>query len=147
MYSMPRASWIVLRLVWIQVALCAAVLVESAIFHRSQIADLFVLNYYSIFPLGEVWRLLTAVLVHTNPFQLLFILLTLWMFGSELEQRWGRSVFLRFYLLCALSSSLTFLFLGAFFPMMRSDIFMTSTGPVLGLLIAYAIYWPERQVW
>lgn len=144
---MPRASWTVIRLVWMQIALCTAIIVEKILLHNSQLANLFELNFSSIFPDAQVWRLFTATLVHLNPFQLLFNMLALWMFGSELEQRWGRGVFLRFYILCALASSATFLALGAAFPAMRTDTFSNSTGIVLALLIAYAIYWPDRQVW
>lgn len=147
MYSPPRATWTVTRLIWMQIALCTAIILEAAIMNRRSLARVFELTFNNIFERGEIWQLLTSTLVHANPFQLLFNGLTLWMFGSELEQRWGRSVFLRFYILCALGSSLAFLAMAAGFPMMRNDIFTTSTGVNLGLLIAYAIYWPDRQVW
>lgn len=147
MYSTPRATWTVMRLIWMQIALCTAIILESAIFGKTSLARLFELTFNNIFQRGEVWQLFTSTMVHANPFQLLFNALTLWMFGSELEQRWGRSVFFRFYLACALGSSLVFIALAAAFPLMRNDIFTTSTGVNLGLLIAYAIYWPDRQIW
>ncbi len=136
-----------MRILWMQIALCTAIILEAAIFGKHSLARIFELTYNNIFQRGEVWQLFTSTLVHANPFQLLFNALTLWMFGSELEQRWGRSVFFRFYLACALGSSLAFLGLSAIFPLMRNDIFTTSTGVNLGLLIAYAIYWPDRQIW
>lgn len=147
MYSAPKATWAVLRLLYMQIALCAAILLESALLQKSGIAATFALSFNGIFEHGFVWQIFTATLVHTNPLQLLFNSLTLWMFGSELEQRWGRSAFLRFYAICALGATLTFLGLGAAFPAMRGDVFFSSAGVNLGLLIAYAIYWPERQVW
>lgn len=147
MYSPPRATWTVMRLIWMQIALCTAIILEAAIMNKRGLARVFELTYNNIFQRGEVWQLLTSTLVHTNPFQLLFNALTLWMFGSELEQRWGRSVFLRFYVYCALGASFAFLGLAAAFPLLQNDIFTTSTGVNLGLLIAYAIYWPDRQVW
>lgn len=136
-----------MRLIWMQIALCTAIILEIAILNKRSLARVFELTFNNIFQRGEVWQLFTSSLVHTNPFQLLFNALTLWMFGSELEQRWGRSVFLRFYLLCVLGASLAFLALSAAFPLMRNDVFSTATGVNLGLLIAYAIYWPDRQVW
>jgi membrane associated rhomboid family serine protease len=147
MFTPPRATWTVLRLLWMQIALCVALVLEAAIFNRRQLADLFELRYNNIFERGYIWQIFTTTLVHTNPFQMLFNGLTLWMFGSELEQRWGRSQFLKYYLACALGSSLTFLGLSAGFPLLRNDIFATATGANLGLLIAYAVYWPDRQVW
>lgn len=147
MYSPPRATWTVLRLIWMQIALGVAIIIETAAMHRSALRQIFELSWATAIGKGYLWQLATASLVHTNPFQLLFNLLTLWMFGSELEQRWGRQAFLRYYLFCAVSSALVFLLLGALFPGMRYDVFSSATGANLGLLIAYAIYWPDRQVW
>ncbi len=147
MYSAPRATWAVLRLLWMQIALCTAIVLESALMHKHSLAAAFSLSFDAVFNTGYVWQIFTATLVHTNPLQLLFNALTLWMFGSELEQRWGRIGFLRFYLICALGAALTFLGLSAVFPAMRGDVFFSAAGVNLGLLIAYAIYWPERQVW
>ncbi len=147
MYSPPRATWTVMRLIWMQIALGVAIIIETAALHRSALRQMFELSWATAMGKGYVWQLVTASLVHTNPFQLLFNLLTLWMFGSELEQRWGRMAFLRYYLYCAVSSALVFLLLGALFPAMRFDVFSSATGANLGLLIAYAIYWPDRQVW
>ena len=90
MYSPPRATWTVMRLIWMQIALCTAIILEAAIMNKRSLARVFELTYNNIFQRGEVWQLLTSTLVHANPFQLLFNALTLWMFGSELEQRWGR---------------------------------------------------------
>jgi membrane associated rhomboid family serine protease len=136
-----------MRLIWMQIALGVAIIIETAAMHRSALRQLFELSWTTAIGQGYLWQLVTASLVHTNPFQLLFPLLTLWMFGSELEQRWGRLVFLRYYLFCAVSSALVFLLLGALLPGMRYDVFSSATGANLGLLIAYAIYWPDRQVW
>jgi membrane associated rhomboid family serine protease len=147
MYSPPQATWTVKRLIAMQIALGIAILIEAAAMQRSALRQAFELSWASAVGQGYLWQLVTASLVHTHPLQLLFNLLTLWMFGSELEQRWGRQVFLRYYVFCAVSSSLIFLLLGSFLPAMRMDVFSSSTGANLGLLIAYAIYWPERQVW
>jgi membrane associated rhomboid family serine protease len=136
-----------MRLIWMQIALGVAIIIETAALQRSGLRQMFELSWAAAIGRGYLWQVVTASLVHTNPFQLLFNLLTLWMFGSELEQRWGRQAFLRYYLFCAVSSALVFLLLGWFFPGMRYDVFSSATGANLGLLIAYAIYWPDRQVW
>jgi membrane associated rhomboid family serine protease len=136
-----------MRLIWMQIALGVAIIIETAAMQSSALRQMFELSWTTAIGQGYLWQLVTASLVHTNPFQLLFNLLTLWMFGSELEQRWGRQVFLRYYVFCAVSSALAFLLLVALLPGMRNDVFSSATGANLGLLIAYAIYWPERQVW
>ncbi|MCX7633130.1 MAG: rhomboid family intramembrane serine protease [Turneriella sp.] len=147
MYSAPQATWTVVRLIRMQVALAVAILLELVLWQRHTLRDTFALNWHAFFHRGYFWQLVTASLVHISPLELLFNLLTLWMFGSELEQRWGRRTFLRYYLFCAVFSAAMFLLLAAFFPAMRHENFFSSAGANLGLLFAYAVYWPERQAW
>lgn len=147
MYSPPRATWTVMRLIAMQIALGIAILIEHLALRSKELRSFFELSWSSAIDHGFWWQIATASLVHTNPLQLLFNLLTLWMFGSELEQRWGKGLFFRYYAYCAVSSALVFLLLAFFLPAMRYDVFSSSTGANLGLLIAYAIYWPDRQAW
>src|SRR6476659_10857991 len=44
----------------------------------------------------EVWRLVTYMFLHAGIFHILFNMLALWMFGTELERVWGTSSFLKF---------------------------------------------------
>src|SRR5687767_8053340 len=41
----------------------------------------------------EIWRLFTYQFLHGGVWHLALNMLMLWMFGSELEQRWGRRFF------------------------------------------------------
>src|SRR4051794_18106300 len=57
---------------------------------------------------GQVWRLLTAPLLH-NPdgfWHLVGVLLTLYFFAAPLEAQWGRKRFLRFLIGLAIVPSL-----------------------------------------
>ncbi|MBL8034368.1 MAG: rhomboid family intramembrane serine protease [Leptospiraceae bacterium] len=146
-FAAPRATWTVLRLIWMQILLSLAIIVEHGILRTDRLGDVFALTYDSIFTHARLWQLVTTTLIDLDPVSLLFNALMLWMFGSELEQRWGRAVFARFVLICALGSSSAFLALAAFFPEARFFPYITPMGPMLGLLLAYAIYWPDRQVW
>ena len=44
-----------------------------------------------------ITQLLTHMFMHGSPMHLLFNMFGLWMFGSPLEQMWGRKKFLFFY--------------------------------------------------
>ncbi|MBS0619173.1 MAG: rhomboid family intramembrane serine protease [Spirochaetes bacterium] len=146
-FAPPRATWSVMRIIAMQISLSLAIILENAIFQRDNLLKTFSLTYTGVMQHGFVWQLLTTALIEVDAVNLLFHCLLLWMFGSELEQRWGRSTFLRFYAACALGSSLAFLAIAAVFPVFRNQIFATSTGANLGILMAYAVYWPDRQVW
>src|SRR5438093_9522849 len=44
-----------------------------------------------------VWGLATYMFLHAGFFHIIFNMLALWMFGTELEHRWGTRYFLKFY--------------------------------------------------
>src|SRR5712691_6642594 len=46
---------------------------------------------------GMVWQVFTYMFLHGNVTHILFNMLSLWMFGSVVEQTWGKRRFLRFY--------------------------------------------------
>src|SRR6266536_388996 len=46
---------------------------------------------------GWVWQLGTYMFLHGGLFHILFNMLALWMFGTELERLWGTNFFLKFY--------------------------------------------------
>ena len=54
----------------------------------------------------EPWRMLTAAFLHASPLHILFNLLTLWIFGRELEPLLGSLRFATLYLVSALGGSL-----------------------------------------
>lgn len=91
--------------------------------------------------LGEVWRLATYLFLHSpfNPFHVAFNMLALWMFGMELEQRWGTRTFVLFYILCGVGA-------GVFSTIAWDSRILGASGAVLALLTAYAYYYPRRQI-
>jgi membrane associated rhomboid family serine protease len=102
----------------------------------------------NIFIHGQIWRLATYMFLHSvdTVFHLLFNMMALWMFGSELEERWGIRRFLVFYGLCGVGAGLFSVFY-LFDPVMRMVPVIGASGAVLGLLTAYACYFPDRQVY
>src|SRR6187455_1821130 len=45
----------------------------------------------------RIWQPLTYMFLHGSLFHILFNMLTLWMFGTELERRWGTRFFLTYF--------------------------------------------------
>ena len=92
----------------------------------------------------EVWRLFTYMFLHGGLFHLLMNMFVLYMFGSQLEQVWGRRRFLRYYLICGVGAGLFALLpLPAFF----NALHIGASGAVYGLLLAYGLLFPSAQVY
>ncbi len=78
---------------------------------------------------GEVWRLLTANLLHSNIWSLLASLLTLALVGSEVEARWGARRYTATVLIVGLATTLSTMALVP--PVSR---WATGTAAMLGLV-------------
>ncbi len=92
---------------------------------------------------GEVWRLFTYQFLHGSALHLGLNMFALWMFGSELEPRWGSRFFLRYYFVCAVGGGILFTLvrLGTWIPSVGAS------GAIYGILMAYAMWFPNRQVY
>jgi len=95
----------------------------------------------------HVWQFLTYAYVHSlnHPFHIIFNLLFLWMFGGEICSYFGARRFLIFYHFSA--------FLGgvgqvtaAYVKNAPDQIIIGASGAIYGILIVYAILFPNRQV-
>ena len=98
-----------------------------------------------------VWQLGTYMFLHGGVFHLLFNMLALWMFGTELERIWGTRYFLKFYFVTGIGAGiLTVLFsllpLGVSQQVYGSDV-IGASGAIYGLLLAYALYFPDRPIY
>jgi rhomboid family protein len=97
-----------------------------------------------------VWRLATYMFLHGGIFHILFNMLALWMFGAELERVWGTPYFLKFYFVTGIGAGfLTVLFsllpFGFAQQLYAADV-IGASGAIYGLLLAYAMYFPERPI-
>ena len=106
---------------------------------------IFVVRYFWI------WQLATYMFLHGGAFHIIFNMLALWMFGTELEHRWGTRFFLKFYAVTGIGAGvLTVLFsllpFGPSQQLLRSNI-IGASGAIYGLLLAYALYFPDRPIY
>jgi rhomboid family protein len=105
---------------------------------------------YELFHRVEVWRLATYMFLHAGVWHLLFNMLALWMFGTELERIWGTRYFLKFYFVTGIgAAALTALFSVLPFDfaemVYRSNV-IGASGAIYGLLLAFALYFPDRPI-
>src|SRR4029077_18880889 len=95
-----------------------------------------------------IWQPATYMFLHSGVFHILFNMLALWMFGTELERIWGTRYFLKFYFVTGIGAAL----LTVLFSMLPLDVsrdlyrsqIIGASGAIYGLLLAYALYFPDR---
>jgi rhomboid family protein len=98
-----------------------------------------------------LWQLGTYMFLHGGLTHILFNMLALWMFGTELERVWGSRYFVKFYFVTGIGAGvLTVLFsLLPFGPAQQlygADI-IGASGAIYGLLLAFALYFPDRPIY
>jgi len=102
-----------------------------------------------------VWQFVTYMFLHAlNPMHVLFNMLSLWFFGSELELRWGSRLFLIYYLFSGVGAGLIYVIgLAAVGiaqgvePMAYNQPVVGASGAVFGILLAYGVLFGDRVVY
>ncbi len=119
-------------------------------FLRDATDDLLGLHPILVVQKYEVWQVATYMFLHGGIFHILFNMLALWMFGTELERIWGTRYFLKFYFVTGIGAGiLTVLF--SFLPFAYDSLYAANiigaSGAIYGLLLAYALYFPDRPIY
>jgi membrane associated rhomboid family serine protease len=154
-YSAPYASSFSFGPGAISTALKAIIAVNVAAFLLQSvipgITSTFGLIPAAVFGQFHVWQLVTYMFLHGGLFHILFNMLALWMFGGELERVWGTRYFLKFYFVTGVGAAaltvLVSLLGGGFFQQLQHSIVIGASGAIYGLLLAYALYFPERRIY
>ena len=95
-------------------------------------------NYY-------LWQLVTYIFLHDtgNFTHILFNMLGLWMFGSDLEQVWGSREFTKYFFICGIAAGLLTVALSP-----NSNIpTIGASGAIYGILAAFALLFPHRIIY
>ena len=99
---------------------------------------------------GWLWQPVTYMFVHEDPLHILFNMLMVWMFGVDLERRWGSVAFTKYYLLTGVGAGVATLVISVLpFDAARAVYGSTTigaSGAVYGLLLAWAVVFPTRQL-
>ena len=114
--------------------------------------DLFGLSPQAVIEQGRLWQLGTYLFIHdpNGFFHILFNMLSLWMFGTELERRWGTTAFAKYYFVTGIGAGVATV-LVSFLPFATTQSIYTSStigasGAIYALLLAWAILFPHRQI-
>ena len=90
------------------------------------------------------WQLVSYAFLHADLGHLLFNMLGLWMFGSELERVWGRRRYAQLLLAGALTAALAQLL---FSVLMHSNApTVGASGGLYGLLLSFGMLFPDRII-
>jgi membrane associated rhomboid family serine protease len=93
----------------------------------------------------ELWQIVSYAFLHGGTMHLLFNMLGLWMFGSEIERYVGPKRLLACYFASVVTAALSQLFIPTLFGAPAAPT-IGASGGVFGLLLAYAVLFPNRKV-
>jgi len=101
----------------------------------------------ALWPLGAEfapWQIVTYGFLHGSLMHLLFNMLGLYMFGSDIESVWGQRRFIVYYMTCIVTAAIAQLTVTA----MTGSVYPTvgASGGVFGLLLAFGMMFPRRIV-
>lgn len=167
-YGMRRSwsQWLTPAIRWLLIANTAVFLVQTlAQLLGGPAASFALVRWFGLVPFFvthafRVWQPFTYLFLHGGLFHLLLNMFVLWMFGCDLERRWGRRRFLAYYLLTGVGAGLvnvavkTMLDLaapgsGVVAGALRPSEVPTigASGAIYGILMGAAILYPDRQIW
>lgn len=93
--------------------------------------------------INRPWTFLTYMFIHGGLLHLLLNTLGLYFFGPPVEEKMGGRGFLFYYLYCGVGAAIFALGLSGLFDV---DPFIGSSGAVLGLTLAFAMFWPDAEI-
>lgn len=123
------------------------IIVNVAVYLVQMIAGMGFTRMFGLVPADAIgglrlWQFVTYMFLHGGFFHLLFNMFMLWMFGSELERSWGPEMFIRFYCFTGVGAGAL-----SWITAPSSTIpIIGASGALFGILLAYAMAYPNRQV-
>ncbi len=108
--------------------------------------------YFGLIPgaVLQLWglpQLVTYMFLH-DPLgftHVLFNMLTLWMFGADLERSWGTRRFVQYYFICGIGAGLCAVVGNLLLGDLNSRT-IGASGAIYGLLLAFGVLFPDRTV-
>ena len=93
-------------------------------------------------PVGDLPTLFTSMFMHAGWVHLIGNMVYLWIFGDNVEDRFGQGNYLIFYLLCGLGATFTQLMFSADSSIPN----LGASGAIAGVLGAYILMFPQARV-
>lgn len=129
---------------WLIIANVAVFMLQTVsfvAFNRDYLAVFFGLTSPLVLR-GMIWQPVTYMFLHGGMFNLLFNMLFLWMFGSDLEAMWGAKSFLRYYFVTGVGAGLLSFLVGLANPHPT----IGASGAIFGVMVAFGMLFPNRIV-
>jgi len=95
---------------------------------------------------GEVWRLVTWTFVDRDPLSLAFAALMLFFFGRDLAGAWGERRLVVTFLVLGAASGLASCAPALWFSGLEGVVWAGSWAVISGLVVAWGLLFPERQI-
>ncbi|HEY7556829.1 MAG TPA: rhomboid family intramembrane serine protease [Candidatus Binatia bacterium] len=121
---------------------------NTAIFVLQLVLPYWVINLFGLVPFlvwrdFYLWQLFTYQFFHGGLMHLLFNMLALWMFGCDLERRWGSEFFLKYFFVSVVGGGI----LNALFlPGQMAPSIGASAG-IYGILLAFGLIYPNQIIY
>jgi membrane associated rhomboid family serine protease len=132
------------------------IIINLAVFLLQEVAGDVMLIWFALWPLQSLaagpvpavfqpWQLISYGFLHGSIVHLLFNMLGLYMFGSDIERVFGQRRYLVYYFTCVVTAGLAQLVVlamsgGSPYPTLGAS------GGVFGVLLAFGMYFPRRIV-
>ncbi len=110
----------------------------------------FFISNFALFPRDvfsnfKIWQLVTYMFLHdpSGIMHILFNMIFLWMFGSDLEREWGTKEFLKYYFITGIGAGL----INILFSSTTNAPTIGASGAIYGIMLAYALRYPNREIY
>jgi membrane associated rhomboid family serine protease len=104
----------------------------------------FGLRPYDVTHSLKLWQVVSYIFLHATGSltHILFNMLGLWMFGSDLEREWGTRQFTKFFFICGIGAGI----LMVLFSPGSTDATIGASGSIYGILLAFGMLFPNRII-
>jgi rhomboid family protein len=138
-------------------AVRAIILANIAVYLVTLVSPVWVYSMFGLTPQrvlteGRVWQVVTYLFVHDarGVSHILFNMLYVWMFGVDLERRWGTPAFVRYYFVTGVGAGFVVL-VASLLPFDAAQVSyivptIGASGAVYALLLGWAVVFPHRQI-
>ncbi|MFY9726047.1 MAG: rhomboid family intramembrane serine protease [Bryobacteraceae bacterium] len=139
-YFPPGVKWLLIvnTVIFVLIYLCPLqlqrqIMLVMALSAEAAVRDLF------------VWQLVSYMFLHAGITHVLFNMLTLWMFGLQLERDWGTRRFLKYYFYCGIAAGICVLVINILLGYWGT-ITLGASGAIFGVLVAFGVMYPNQTV-
>src|ERR1035438_4457772 len=138
-YFPPGVKWLLIvnTIIFVLTYLCPLQLQRQIMLVLALSAEAAVRNLF-------VWQLVTYMFLHAGITHVLFNMLTLWMFGIQLERDWGTRRFLKYYFYCGIAAGVCVLVVNILLGYW-GVVTLGASGAIFGVLVAFGVMYPDQR--